>query len=325
MSKILVTGGCGYIGSHVVRQLSELGHLVVVVDDLSTGRSSALLSGEILIEGDAGDAANLERIFRAHQIDAILHFAGKIRVEESVADPGLYYQGNTVKTLNLLRTALRFGVKHLVFSSTAAVYGQPDQVPVSEQAATAPASPYGMSKLLSEQIIRDLAGRDSAMTTVILRYFNVAGADPGGRLGQLTPNATHLIKVACEAALRRRRAMAIYGTDYPTRDGTCIRDFIHVEDLASAHVAVLNYLFRGGASARFNCGYGRGATVREVIEMVKSVSGVDFPVELAPRRAGDVVEMVAAAERIRALVGWEPRFADLRTIVQHAFAWEASH
>lgn len=318
---ILVTGGCGYIGSHVVQRLTKAGAAVVVLDDLSTGFRDALVQGETLYQGDVSDTALLGRIFSEHRVDTILHFAGKIRSEESVTDPYLYYSTNTLKTLQLIQTAVRHEVPRFIFSSTAAVYGQSEVFPVLETATPRPESPYGASKLMSERMLQDMAAA-TGLKFVILRYFNVAGNDPSGRIGQRTPNASHLIKVACEAALGQRAGLTIHGTDYPTRDGTCIRDYIHVEDLASAHELALQYLRGGGESQVLNCGYGTGSTVREVVRAVKEVSGVDFPVREGPRRPGDPGVSVAGVERVKALLGWQPRYDDLLTIVEHAYGWE---
>ncbi|MCX6107150.1 MAG: UDP-glucose 4-epimerase GalE [Proteobacteria bacterium] len=320
-STVLVTGACGYIGSHVARMLSEQGYKVVVIDNLSTGFKDALIHGETLYQGDVGDAALQERVFTENKIAAILHFAAAIRVEESVADPVKYYSNNTVNTLKLLNAAVKYQVPRVIFSSTAATYGQPRKVPVDETAATIPESPYGWSKLMSEQMLRDIAAAHG-IKNVILRYFNVAGADPLGRLGQRTPEASHLIKVACEVAVGKRQQMQVYGTDYATPDGTCVRDYIHVEDLANAHLLALEHLLGGGESSLLNCGYGHGSSVREVIAAVKKVSGKDFKVLDAPRRAGDVASIVANADKIRQTLLWKPRFDDLETIVKHAFAWE---
>jgi UDP-glucose 4-epimerase len=318
---VLVTGGCGYIGSHVVRQLSEQGFRCVVLDDLSSGFADALLHGETLYNGNFGDEALLDRIFTHHKISAILHFAAFISVPESVAQPLRYYANNTVNTVTLLRAAVRHQIPRFVFSSTAAVYGNPPVVPVTEDSPIQPESPYGQSKAMSEQILRDTA-HASGLKYVILRYFNVAGADPEARIGQRTPEATHLIKVACQTATGQRPSMAIYGEDYPTRDGTCIRDYIHVEDLAAAHLKALSYLEKGGESTTLNCGYSRGFTVKEVISAVRKVAGHDFTVTKAPRRPGDVTQVVAASDKIRKVLGWEPRYDDLNTIVTHAWNWE---
>ena len=320
-STVLVTGACGYIGSHVARTLSEQGYKVVVIDNLSTGFKDALIHGETLYQGDVGDAALQERVFTENKIAAMLHFAAAIRVEESVADPVKYYSNNTVNTLRLITAAVKYQVPRVIFSSTAATYGQPRKVPVDENAATAPESPYGWSKLMSEQMLRDIAAAHG-INNVILRYFNVAGADPLGRMGQRTPEASHLIKVACEVAVGKRQQMQVYGTDYATPDGTCVRDYIHVEDLANAHLLALEHLLGGGDSTLLNCGYGHGSSVREVIAAVKKVSGKDFLAVDAPRRAGDVASIVANADKIRQTLHWKPRFDDLETIVKHAFEWE---
>ena len=320
-STVLVTGACGYIGSHVARMLSEQGYKVVVIDNLSTGFKDALIHGETLYQGDVGDTALQERVFTENKIAAMLHFAAAIRVEESVADPVKYYTNNTVNTLRLLNAAVKYQVPRVIFSSTAATYGQPRTVPVDETAATIPESPYGWSKLMSEQMLRDIAAAHG-IKNVILRYFNVAGADPLGRLGQRTPEASHLIKVACEVAVGKRQQMQVYGTDYATPDGTCVRDYIHVEDLANAHLLALEHLLGGGESSLLNCGYGHGSSVREVIAAVKKVSGKDFKVVDAARRAGDVASIVANADKIRQTLHWKPRFDDLETIVKHAFEWE---
>ena len=317
---ILVTGGAGYIGSHVVRQLGEAGERIVVLDDLSTGFKQAVTYGDLIV-GNTGDLICLRDIFSRFQIDTVMHFAAHTIVPESVAEPLKYYRNNTCASRTLLEAALDAGVEHVVFSSTAAVYGNPQSVPVREDAPTPPISPYGSSKLMSEIMLHD-AGKAYGLRFVVLRYFNVAGADPKQRTGQSTPQATHLIKVACETALGKREKIEVFGTDYPTPDGTCIRDYIHVSDLAAAHSAALTYLRDGGQSATFNCGYGRGASVLEVIEAVKKASGVDFPVELRGRRPGDPASLVADVSRIRSTLAWRPRYDDLDTIVAHALAWE---
>ncbi len=318
--KLLVTGGAGYIGSHVVRQLGEAGHEVVVYDNLSTGNAWAVLGAQ-LVEGDLADAERLQSVFEAHRFDGVLHFAASIVVPESVEQPLRYYANNTRNTLDLLTLVDRFEVPYFVFSSTAAVYGMPQVERVTEDAPLAPINPYGASKMMSERILADLAAA-SALRFVSLRYFNVAGADPEGRIGQATPNATHLIKVSCQAALGQRDRLAMFGTDYDTPDGTCVRDYIHVEDLAKAHVMALDYLGRGGESRIMNCGYGHGYSVREVVRMVKQVSGVDFTVEEQARRAGDPAALVADNSRIREVLGWTPDYDDLAAIVRHAYAWE---
>jgi UDP-glucose 4-epimerase len=318
---ILVTGGAGYIGSHMVHDLVDAGESVIVLDNLSTGFRFLIPAAVPFVAGSTGDRALVAKTIQQHGITAVIHFAASIVVPESVADPLAYYRNNTMNTCTLLDCAAEAGVKQFIFSSTAAVYGNPDQVPVREDAPTPPISPYGSSKLMSEIMLHD-AGRAYGVNFVVFRYFNVAGADPRHRTGQSTPAATHLIKVACEAALGKRPKMDVFGTDYPTPDGTCIRDYIHVSDLARAHSAALAYLRGGGESTTFNCGYGRGASVLEVIDAVKRMSGRDFPVTIGGRRAGDPAALVADVSRIRSTLDWRPRFEDLDTIVSHALAWE---
>jgi len=318
---ILVTGGAGYIGSHMVLELLDSGESVVVLDNLSTGFRWAVPPNATLVVGDIGDQELVRSIVRKHGVKAIIHFAGSIVVPESVVDPLGYYHNNTVKSRALMEVAVEMGIENFIFSSTAAVYGMPKEIPVREDAALAPMSPYGSSKLMTEIMLRD-AGAAHGLRHVILRYFNVAGADPLGRTGQSTKGATHLIKVAVETALGRRPKMDVFGTDYPTPDGTCVRDYIHVSDLVRAHSDALTYLRGNGASVTLNCGYGRGFSVLEVIETVKRVSGVDFKVELAGRRPGDPAQIVAASDRARAVLHWEPHFDDLNAIVTHALAWE---
>ncbi len=317
----LVTGGAGYIGSHMVLDLLETGEKIVILDDLSTGFPWLVPQGVTLVEGDIGDKALLSKVISNHQIDAIAHFAAKIVVPDSMSDPLGYYLNNTSKARTLIEAAVDGGVKHFIFSSTAAVYGETREMPVTEDSPPAPVSPYGRSKLMVEWMLED-ASRAYGLNAMILRYFNVAGADPRGRSGQATPRATHLIKTAAEAATGRRAGMSIFGTDYPTPDGTCIRDYIHVSDLARAHVLALDYLRAGGKGTVINCAYGHGSSVSEVIDTVKRISGVDFPVTLDERRAGDPPEIVATGEKIRSLLGWQPRFDHLDTIVTHALAWE---
>ena len=318
---VLVTGGAGYIGSHMVHELADAGEPVVVLDNLSTGFRFLIPASVPFIAGSTGDRPLVAEIITRHRISAIIHFAASIVVPESVSDPLGYYSNNTMNTCALLDVAIKAGVQEFIFSSTAAVYGNAREVPVREDAPTAPISPYGTSKLMSEIMLHD-AAMAHGLRFVILRYFNVAGADPRLRTGQATPAATHLIKVACETAIGKRPKMNIFGTDYSTPDGTCIRDYIHVSDLAQAHSAALAYLRSGGASATFNCGYGRGASVLEVIAAVRRASGYDFPVELSPRRPGDPPALVANVERIHAALPWRPRFQNLDTIVSHALAWE---
>jgi len=318
---ILVTGGAGYIGSHMVYELVDAGKSVVVLDNLTTGFHWAVPGDARLVVGDIADEALVGDIVRRHKIEAIIHFAGSIVVPESVADPLGYYLNNTVRSRALIAAAVANGVRQFIFSSTAAVYGAPQQVPVTETAPLVPMSPYGSSKLMTEIMLRDTAVAHD-FRYVALRYFNVAGADPRGRTGQSTKGATHLIKVACETALGKRPAMDVFGTDYATRDGTCIRDYIHVKDLARAHVAALGHLQAGGASEVFNCGYSRGFTVLEVIEAVRRVGGKSFAVNYAPRRPGDPPEIVADSGKLRTRLGWQPEWADLDVIVRHALEWE---
>lgn len=322
MEKILVTGGCGYIGSHVVRQLFEAGYEVVVYDNLSTGFADALINGETLIEGDLADAEKLDAIFSQYRFKTVLHFAAAIIAPESVSLPLKYYSNNTRNTLNLLQACVKHGVEKFVFSSTAAVYGIPADGHASEESPTAPINPYGTSKLMSEWMLRDTAAA-YPLNYVALRYFNVAGADPLARMGQRTPEATHLIKVACQAALGMRESISIYGIDYETSDGTGIRDYIHIEDLASAHIAALAYLENGGNSTVVNVGYGSGSTVREVIDVVKRVSGVEFPVIESSRRPGDPAMLVAVADKAGSLLECKYRFNNLETIVRDAWQWES--
>ena len=318
---ILVTGGAGYIGSHMVYQLVDAGEPVVVLDNLSTGFDWAVAKNVPLIVGETGDQNLVATIIKEHRVEAIIHFAASVVVPDSVADPLGYYKNNTVNSRALFECAVKGGVKHFIFSSTAAVYGNPERMPVREDDPLNPMSPYGSSKLMSEIMLRD-ASHAHGLKHVILRYFNVAGADPEGRTGQSTKGATHLIKVAVETALGRRAKMDIFGTDYPTPDGTCVRDYIHVSDLAAAHLDALRYLRGGGTSITANCGYGRGYSVREVIDTVKRVSGTDFRVDISPRRPGDPAGIVASSDRARAAFGWQPRYDDLSLIVDHALGWE---
>jgi UDP-glucose 4-epimerase len=318
---ILVTGGAGYIGSHMVWHLVDANERVVVLDNLSTGFSWAVSPEAKLIRGDCGDQEVMTRLIDEHEVDAIIHFAGSIVVPESVSNPLGYYLNNTVKSRALIETAVTNHVRHFIFSSTAAVYGMPSAAPVAENAELMPISPYGRSKLMTEMMLADTAVAHD-FKYVALRYFNVAGADPAGRTGQSTRGATHLIKVACETALGKRDAITVYGTDYPTPDGTCVRDYIHVSDLVAAHAEALAYLRGDSPSLVANCGYGSGFSVLQVIDTVKRVSGKDFPVVLGERRPGDPAAIVASPALIRERFGWQPRYADLETIVDSALAWE---
>jgi UDP-glucose 4-epimerase len=318
---VLVTGGAGYIGSHTVLALAEAGEDVVVIDDLSTGFSAYLPEGVPLFIGDAGDENLLEGVIAQHNIESIIHFAGSVVVPESMRDPLGYYRNNFTTARNLLNVAVKRGINRFIFSSTAAVYGNPDQVPVPEHAPTRPLSPYGSSKLMTEIMLHDVAAA-YGMQYVVLRYFNVAGADPQARIGLATAGATHLLKIAVEAATGQRAKIDVFGTDYPTQDGSCIRDFIHVTDLSQAHRSALAYLRNGGASTTLNCGYGRGYSVLETIDAVRRVSGRSFAVQYAPRRPGDIMTMVADTSRIRGLLDWKPQYDDLETIAAHALAWE---
>jgi len=318
---VLVTGGAGYIGSHMVQALVEAGESVVVIDNLSTGFSQFLPQGVPLFIGDAGDENLVEGVIAAHGVESIIHFAGSVVVPESMRDPLAYYRNNTMTTRSLLNATIKSGVSRFIFSSTAAVYGNPDQVPVPESAPTRPLSPYGSSKLMAEIMLHDTASAHG-MSYVALRYFNVAGADPQARMGLATVGATHLLKIAVEAATGQRAKIDVFGTDYPTPDGSCIRDFIHVSDLAQAHCAALSYLRTGGASMTLNCGYGRGYSVLETIEAVRKVSGRNFAVQYGPRRPGDIMTMIADTSRMRSTLDWTPQYDDLETIARHALAWE---
>jgi UDP-glucose 4-epimerase len=317
---ILVTGGAGYIGSHVVLQLRARGERVVVLDDLSRGFRRAVLDTPLVV-GKVGDREAVLALLREHAVETVMHFAAYTIVPESVREPLKYYGNNTCSTRTLLECCLEAGVKSFVFSSSAAVYGIPAQGFASETTATAPINPYGTSKLMSEWMLRDVAAA-STLRYVALRYFNVAGSDTSGRIGQATPNATLLVKVACEAAVGKRPGISIYGTDYPTPDGTGVRDYLHVGDLAAAHVDALGYLRGGGASTTLNVGYGHGYSVREVLAAVEHAAGVKLNIREEPRRAGDPPSLVARAERIRSELGWRPRLDDLDTIVFTSLEWE---
>jgi UDP-glucose 4-epimerase len=317
----LITGGAGYIGSHMVWRMLDADEDVVVVDRLSTGFEWAVPAEAELVVGDIADQELIEATIKRRNVDAIIHFAGSIVVPESVSDPLGYYLNNTVKSRALIESAVRTGVERFIFSSTAAVYGSPEQVPVTEDETLKPESPYGTSKLMTELMLRDTAAAHPLRYTA-LRYFNVAGADPRGRTGQSSKGATHLIKVASETATGKRDYLEVFGTDYPTPDGTCIRDYIHVSDLADAHYLALQRLRAGGESIVANCGYGRGYSVLEVVDAVKQVVGRDLDVRMSDRRPGDAVSIVANSDRARKVLGWTPALDDLETIVSHALAWE---
>ena len=318
---ILVTGGAGFIGSHMVCALTDRGERVVVLDDLSTGFEWAVAPKAELVVGDVGDRVLLDRVMQSRKVETVMHFAGSIVVPDSVADPLGYYLNNTVKSRELIAAAVMNGVESFVFSSTSAVYGAPEIVPVSEETPLNPMSPYGASKAMTERMLAD-ASTAYGLRYVALRYFNVAGADPAGRTGQSTRGATHILKVAIEAATGQRDHVAVFGTDYDTPDGTGVRDYIHVSDLVGAHAAALDHLGAGGESLVLNCGYGRGYSVLELLDAVQRVSGVTLDIRARARRPGDVPMMVAAADRIRAKLAWTPRYDDLDTIVEHALAWE---
>ncbi len=318
---VLVTGGAGYIGSHMVLALTDAGIDTVVLDNLSTGFSWAVSPAAKLIQGDIGDEALVGKIIKEHSVDAVIHFAGSIVVPESVSDPLGYYLNNTVKSRSLMAAAVASKVPHFIFSSTAAVYGNPKTLPVFESETPEPISPYGTSKLMTEYMLRD-AHNAHGLNYVVLRYFNVAGADPKGRSGQSTPRATHLIKVAAQTALGQRDHMDVFGNDYDTPDGTCVRDYIHVSDLIAAHMDALAHLRRGGESGIFNCGYSKGYSVLDVIKAVEKAHGDKINVHMAPRRAGDPAGIVAGADRVRDILGWVPKYSDLNLIVQSAMTWE---
>lgn len=320
-TRVVVTGGAGYIGSHVVLALGEAGYDVLTYDNLSTGNREAILSGELLV-GDLADKDLLTRTLTAFKPAAVLHFAASIEVGESVADPLKYYRNNSANALNLLEALRSSGTGKMIFSSTAAVYGNPVQLPVTEDAPLQPINPYGASKMMTERFLADLARANADFRYVALRYFNVAGADPEARLGQDYANPTHLITRALKTALGIFPKLQVFGTDYPTPDGTCIRDYIHVADLAQAHLDALNYLTAGHSSSVFNCGYGHGFSVSEVVAVAKKVTGIDFPVEEVARREGDPAELIAGCGKIRKQLGWQPRFDDLEVILRTAWEWE---
>jgi UDP-glucose 4-epimerase len=317
---VLVTGGAGYIGSHVVKRLGEAGEKLIVLDNLSTGFRDAVLYGEF-VEGNTGDMELVSRLLKEHSIKSVLHFAAHTIVPESVEQPLKYYANNTCNTRNLLQCCVDSGVEHFIFSSTGTIYGVPQSHFCTEETPTQPINPYGMTKLMSETMLRDVSAVNP-LRHVVLRYFNVAGSDPDGVIGQSTKNATLLIKVAAEVATGKRSSLSLFGTDYPTPDGTGIRDYIHVNDLADAHIQALNYLRQGGASTTLNCGYGHGFSVREVIDTVNRVNGTAIPVVEHPRRAGDPPQLIAAVEKIQKTLNWTPRYDDLAFIVKTSLDWE---
>ena len=321
MAKILITGGAGYIGSHIVNLLEPTDHEIVIYDDLSTGRKESVIAGRLVI-GELEDIEKLEALIVAEKFDACIHFAGSMIVPESVADPLKYYNNNTQNTLDLLNLCIENGVNKFIFSSTAAVYGIVPGGVCSEEMQVSPINPYGRTKLMTEWMLEDVAAAHDDFKFVILRYFNVAGANVDGKVGQCSPLSNHLIKIACETALGKKESMSVFGDDYETKDGTCIRDYIHVDDLASAHTAALGYLLKGGESVLCNCGYGHGFTVNEVLDVVKKVSGVDFKVEKAPRRAGDAAILMSRPDKIGKVLGWTPKYDDLELIVKTALYWE---
>lgn len=332
---VLVTGGAGYIGSHTCRQLIDAGHNLVIIDNFYSGHRWAVPEQAILIEGDVADTVLARQILQGYQVEAVIHFAGHIVVPESIHNPLKYYHNNTIASHNLMQACIDAGVDKFIYSSSAAVYGVPAQLPVSEDAPTVPINPYGASKLMTEWMLHDLAASFDASKAdkshlpgfryVALRYFNVAGARLDGSLGQATTDTTHLIKVACQAACGLRDGVTIFGTDYPTSDGTCVRDYIHVDDLARAHLSALDYLLSGGTSTTLNCGYGVGFSVRQVLDTVKQVSNVDFKVVEGPRRPGDSPGMIADASRIREALSWKPKFQDLNIICESAYNWEKNY
>jgi UDP-glucose 4-epimerase len=319
---ILVTGGAGYIGSHMTLALLAAGERPLVMDNLSTGLRSAVPADVPFFQGDCGDAAFVSEMLNRYHVEAIIHFAASIVVPDSVLNPLAYYENNTMKARALIECAVRHRIPYFVFSSTAAVYGEPQSVPIVEDQATCPINPYGRSKLMVEWMLADTA-QAYPMTYAALRYFNVAGADPGGRAGQSTPNATHLIKIAVQAALGKRVGIDVFGTDYPTSDGSCVRDYVHVSDLVQAHLDALEYLRSGKPGLVCNIGYGSGYSVLDVIDIVKRVSGIDFEVRLKGRRAGDPAVVVASNEYAKSALGWTPRYDDLELIVRHSLAWES--
>lgn len=320
MTKLLVTGGAGYIGSHTVKLLSKMGYNVLVFDNLSTGKRESVIGAELVV-GDMLNMEDLRDAFSKFRPDAVIHFAAKVVVPELVQNPLKYYTNNVLGTLNVLKVMEEFGVDRFIFSSTAAVYGEPGEIPVTEDTPLAPINPYGRGKAMVEGVLKDISAA-GALKYVALRYFNVAGADPEGELGETKEDATHLITMCVRTAAGKRDKLSIFGTDYPTHDGTCVRDYIHVMDLAKAHILALEYLLAGGESEVFNCGYGQGFSVKEIVEKAKEVTGVDFPVELEDRRAGDPAKLVADSTKIQDELSWKPEFDDIGFIIKTAWEWE---
>lgn len=319
--KILVTGGAGYIGSHVVKHLGEKGDDIVIIDNLSTGHEELVLYGK-LIKEDLANTEAIDDLVKRYKPDAVMHFAAFIRVEESVENPIKYYSNNTANTIKLLEVLINRGIEYFIFSSTAAVYGIPDNIPVSEDSPLNPINPYGRSKVLVEEVLKDSGLAYSSFNYISLRYFNVAGADEKARIGQKYPEATHLITRALKAAKGENKNFQIYGTDYDTPDGTCIRDYIHVDDLADAHLKALDYLIKYKKSDVFNCGYGHGYSVKEVVNTVRKVTGINFEAREAGRRAGDPPALVADNTKIKNILNWKPRYDDLEYIIKTAWEWE---
>ncbi len=320
---VLISGGCGYIGSHVARQLSDAGYRPVVIDTLATGFRELLVCDEAFVHGNCADKNLVTKTINEHKITTVMHFAASAVVPESVAHPMAYYSNNVANSLALIEASVAAGVKNFIFSSTGSVYGENAPVPAGEDDRAEPTNPYSRSKLITEWMLKDIAAA-TGLNHAILRYFNVAGADPGGRQGQKSKTATHLIKIAAEVACGKRESLNVYGSDYDTPDGTGVRDYIHVEDLASAHLAAMNFLVKGGASGTFNCGYGHGFSVLEVIRAVEAVTGKPLPIKMAARRPGDISSSVADNRKIRDQLAWTPKFDNLETIVRHAMAWEKS-
>jgi UDP-glucose 4-epimerase len=322
--KILVTGGAGFIGSHAAHRLAELGHEVVVLDNLYSGYRWAIPEKARFIEAHVGNTELVSRILREEKVEAVLHFAAHIEVQESTENPAKYYRNNTLSSLGLFEACVQEGVGRLIFSSTAAVYGEPTSTdPLTEKSALNPMNPYGASKLMSERMLADLAAASGGrLRYVVLRYFNAAGARPDVKIGQATPRSTHLIKIAAEVAVGKRDAMKVFGTDYATPDGTALRDYIHVEDLVSAHIDALEYLGRGGSSDIFNVGYGRASSVKQVLEAMRKVTGHSIPAAEAARRPGDPSIVLSDSSKIRNILGWKPQYDDLEVICRHAFEWE---